>query len=137
MTTGLREAGVDADQIDMVIGFGCGVPSWDRAEANGLRSVFGDRLAGDSGAPGVPGVPVVSLRAMVGNCGAGGGGLDIAIAAKALREQKVPAVINRDTPIEGLSGSAASRDAELRHVLVFNMGFGGQHTAMVLRRLEA
>ncbi len=127
VSAALREAGIGADQVDLVVGFGCGVPSWDRAEANGLKAVFGDRLAD---------VPVVSLRAMVGNCGAGGGGLDIAVAAKALREQKVPAVVNRDAPIEGLAGSASSRDAELRHALVFNMGFGGQNTAMVLKRFE-
>lgn len=127
ITAALREAGIDTDQVDMIIGFGCGVPSWDRAEANGLRSVFGDRLTE---------VPLVSLRATVGNCGAGGGGIDVAIAAKALREQKVPAVVNRDTPIEGVSGSAPSKDAELRHVLIFNMGFGGQHTAMVLKAID-
>jgi len=116
----LREAGIGADEIDMVVGFGCGVVSWDQAETNGLKAVLGDRLKE---------VPVLSLRAMVGNCGAGGGGLDIAIAAKALREQKVPAVINRDTPIDGMSGSAASKDAELQYALVFNMGMGGQNTA--------
>ncbi len=127
VSAALREAGIQADQIDLVVGFGCGVASWDRAEVNGLKAVLGDRLKD---------VPVVSLRAMVGNCGAGGGGVDIAVAAKALREQKVPAVINRDTPMDGLGGSAASMDAALRHVLVFNMGFGGQNTAMVLKAID-
>jgi 3-oxoacyl-[acyl-carrier-protein] synthase II len=123
----LREAGIGADQIDLVVGFGCGVLSWDRAEVNGLKAVLGDRLKD---------VPVVSLRAMVGNCGAGGGGLDVSVAAKALREQRVPAVVNRDTPMEGLMGSAESGGAELGHALVFNMGFGGQHTAMVLKAMD-
>jgi 3-oxoacyl-[acyl-carrier-protein] synthase II len=123
----LKESGIEADQIDMVVGFGCGLASWDQAEANGLKTVLGERLKE---------VPVLALRAMVGNCGAGGGGLDIAIAAKALREQVVPAVMNRETPIDGLSGNAPSKDAELNHVLVFNMGFGGQHTAMILKAMD-
>ena len=127
VTAAMREAGIGADQIDLVVGFGCGVPGWDAAEVNGLKAVLGERLGG---------VPVVSLRAMVGNCGAGGGGVDVAVAAKALRERKVPAVINRDTPIEGLGGSDESKDAALRYALVFNMGSGGQHTAMVLKAME-
>ncbi len=127
VTAALREAGIGADQIDLVVGFGCGVPSWDRAEAAGYKVVFGDRLAE---------VPVVSLRSLVGNCGAGGGGLDVAVAAKALREQKVPAVANRDTPIDGLGPSAPAKDAELRYALVFNMGFGGQSTAMILKAMD-
>jgi 3-oxoacyl-[acyl-carrier-protein] synthase II len=127
VTAALKEAGIAADKIDLIVGFGCGVSGWDSAEVNGLKALFGERLED---------LPVVSLRSMVGNCGAGGGGLDVAVAAKALREQKVPAVVNRDTPIQGLAGSAPSKDAELQHVLVFNMGFGGQHTAMVLKAME-
>lgn len=122
----LREAGIDADAIDMIVGFGCGVASWDQAEANGLKSVFGDRI-GD--------LPVVSLRGQIGNCGAGGGGVDLAVAAKVLREQKVPAIVNRDNPIGGLGGNAPAKDTALNHVLVFNMGFGGQHTAMILQAM--
>lgn len=126
VSAALREAGLGPDDIDMVVGFGCGVPAWDNAEAAGYRQVFGDRLKD---------VPVVSLRTLVGNCGAGGGGIDVAIAAKAIKEQKVPAIVNRDTPIEGLGSSAPARDAELRHVLVFNMGLGGQNTALILKKV--
>ena len=123
----LREAGIDAGQIDMIVGFGCGVPGWDKAEAAGLISVFGDRLGE---------LPVVSLRSMIGNCGAGGGGVDIAIAAKAIKEQKVPAIVNRDTPLQGMGNSSSAKDATLKHVLVFNMGLGGQNTAIVLKKYE-
>jgi len=128
VNSALRDAGIGPDEIDLVIGFGCGVPVWDNAEAAGYRQVFGDRLKD---------VPVVALRALVGNCGAGGGGIDVAIAAKALKEQKVPAIVNRDKPIEGMSGNAPARDAELGHVLVFNMGLGGQNTALILKKMDS
>lgn len=126
VSAALREAGIGADGIDLVIGFGCGVPGWDKSEAAGLKAVLGGRLSD---------IPVVSLKPMVGNCGAGGGGLDVAVAAMALKSQKVPAIVNRDTPLDGLSGNAEARDAKLGHVLVFNMGLGGQNTAMVLKAL--
>jgi len=80
---------------------------------------------------------VVSLRALIGNCGAGGGGVDIAVAAKALKEQKAPAIVNRDTPLDGIGTNAPAKDTAMNHVLVFNMGLGGQNTAMVLKKLEA
>lgn len=127
VSAALREAGIGVDAIDMVVGFGSGVPAWDKSEAAGLKAVLGERLGN---------IPVVSLKPMVGNCGAGGGGLDVAVAAMALKSQKVPAIVNRDQPIDGLGGGATAYDAKLNYVLVFNMGLGGQHTAMVLKRLE-
>ncbi len=128
VSAALREAGIAPDDIDMVVGFGCGVPEWDQAEAAGYGKLFGERLKG---------IPVVSLRALVGNCGAGGGGLDVAVAAQALKAQKIPAIVNRDNPIDGLGSNAPAGDATLNHVLVFNMGLGGQNTALILRRFEA
>ena len=121
----LREAGIGADQIDMIVGFGLGVPEWDRAEAAGYTQVFSDRLKD---------VPLVSLRPFVGNCGAGGGGIDVAVAAQAIKDQKVPAIVNRDQPIDGLGSSSPAREAELNHVLVFNTGLGGQNTALILKK---
>lgn len=124
----LRESGVEPNQVDLVIPFGAGIPSYDRAEASALKRVFGDRLAD---------VPLASIKSMAGTCGAGAGGLDVCVAAKALREQKVPAVINCDTPLEGLNaGSAPSQDADLTYVLVYSTGMGGQNAALLLKRIE-
>lgn len=124
MRAALKEADVEPGMIDLVVPFGLGHPDWDAAEAAALRALFGDRLAT---------LPVLSIKALVGNCGAGAGGLEVAIAAKALHEQTIPAIINRDQPLEGLSGqSLESRQTTLRHALVFSTGLGGQNTALVL-----
>jgi 3-oxoacyl-[acyl-carrier-protein] synthase II len=122
----LREAGVGADEIDLVLPFGSGVPAWDEAEAAAMRTVFGDRLAS---------LPVISTKPLAGNTGAGAGSLDLAIASKALAEQTVPPVLNRDSPLDGLgTGPTEAQSAELTHALVFSAGFGGQNTALVLRK---
>jgi 3-oxoacyl-[acyl-carrier-protein] synthase II len=120
----LRDAGLEPDAIDAVIPFGCGHPEWDAAEAAALASVFGDRL--DC-------IPVFSTKAALGNCSAGAGGLDLALAAKMLREQKLPPPMNRDKPITGLS---ATEPAKLEKLLVFTTGFGGQNTAAVLEKVN-
>ena len=124
----LREGGIEAKQVDLVIPFGAGIPSYDRAEAAALNRVFGDSLSK---------VPIASIKSMAGTCGAGVGGVDVCVAAKALREQRVPAVINCDTPINGLNAaSAPSRDADLGYVLVYSTGMGGQNAALLLKRIE-
>src|SRR5690606_23779922 len=64
----LREAKLTAADIDMVIPFGLGLPESDRAEAEALRSVFGEALKQ---------IAIVSPKALVGNCGAGAGGIDV------------------------------------------------------------
>ncbi|MEM9413856.1 MAG: beta-ketoacyl-[acyl-carrier-protein] synthase family protein [Planctomycetota bacterium] len=116
----LREAGINADQIDVVFPFGCGHPRYDAAEAAALKTVLGDRLAD---------VPVYSAKSMIGNCGAGAGAIDLALAAQALKTQTLPPMVNRNAPLDGLSATQAK---QLDHALVVTTGFGGQNTAVVL-----
>ena len=123
----LRDAGIGAEQVDLIVPFGIGVPEYDQAEAAAIRSIFGDRA-------GI--VPIVSTKAYVGNLFAGAGGIDVCVAAKAVAEQVIPAAINCEDPIEGLAAKASpSRPATIRHALTYSAGFGGQNAAMVLRRL--
>jgi len=118
----LRDGGVEAEAIDVVYGFGVGVPSCDQAEASALRGVFGEAIP-----------PVLSTKPALGNCGAGSGGIDLAAAALALHQQKAMPVLNRDKPIDGLHAKPA--EGELTHALVYAVGYGGQNTALVLRRM--
>lgn len=123
----LREAGVEPDAIDLVVPYGSGEPIFDRAEAAALCEVFGERLSE---------VPVLNLKAQVGNCGAGAGAIDLIVAAKALYEQTIPAIPQRDQPLPGFApGHDQSQTTDLRHALVFSTGLGGQNCAMVLGKV--
>lgn len=125
----LREANIEPAEVDLVVPFGSGIAAWDRAELAALRQVFGDHLNRLHLAP---------LKPLGGNCGAGGGGLETAIAAKALAEQTVPPAINRDVPLDGVpAGASTAQSAELRHALVYSSGYAGQNTALVLRRVPS
>ena len=62
----------------------------DQAEAAALRTVFGSRL---------PKIPICSFKAFVGNTGAGSGGMDICLLAKAVSEQIIPPSVNRAEPL--------------------------------------
>jgi len=113
---------VEPDAIDVIYSFGLGVPDCDQAEASALRSIFGEAMPA-----------VLSTKPTLGNCGAGAGGLDIAAAALALQQQQAMPVLNREKPLDGIGQREA--DGELTHALVYAAGYGGQNTALVLRRV--
>ncbi len=122
----IADAKITCDDIDAIVAFGTAIPAYDRAESAAIGRVFGDRTKH---------LPIWSSKPYIGMCGAGAGGIDIAMAAKMLQEQKIPATINCDAPIDGLHcGSAPARDAELNHVLVYATSLGGQNVAQVLSR---
>lgn len=125
----LADASIGADEVDAVVGMGSGIPACDAAEAAAIATAFGDR-AGD--------LPLYSVRPVIGNCGAGGGGIDLAMAAMMLGEQAMPPRLNIGRPLDGIAGEPTTRrDAELGRVLVVSPGLGGQNVAVLLGKAEA
>lgn len=111
--------------MDVVFADASGVPAQDRAEAEALAAVFGER-----------GVPVTAPKAGTGRLFAGGGSLDTATALLALRDGVIPPTpyVEAPDPSYGLdlvTGSA--REARLRTALVVARGHGGFNSAVVLR----
>ena len=118
-----------ADEIDAVVPTGAGVVEADAAEAWALRAVFGDRLAG---------LALVTTRPNLGDCQAGNGALQVAVACRCLREQRLPARLHAGAPAPGLdAGACAARGATVRAVVVCSSSLGGQNAAVVLRAADA
>lgn len=125
----LEEASVEPGDLDLVVGFGAGLPLFDRAEANGLRSALGDHADR---------IPVFSNKGQIGCCGAGAGALDMITAVQIMDEAVVPAVVNCDTvgedcPICPVTGSAVASSPSTALVVGYALG-GGQVAAMVIRK---
>ncbi|MFN0132976.1 MAG: beta-ketoacyl-[acyl-carrier-protein] synthase family protein [Phycisphaerales bacterium] len=121
----LEDAGLTAADIDAIVPHALGVPSVDAGEAGALRAVFGARLSS---------IPLVTFSPNIGDALAGNGGLATAIAAKCLAEQRLPARVHAGAPAPGLlAGTAPSRPAILRHILVASGAIGGQNAALILR----
>jgi 3-oxoacyl-[acyl-carrier-protein] synthase II len=113
------------EEIDAIVPLGSSIPRADRAEAAAIRRVFGERASR---------IPIVTTVPNVGNCCAGAGGVAVSVAARALREQRLPARLNTAAS-DGLDAVACpSRPAALRRVLVCATSQGGQNVAMVLQR---
>ena len=121
----LADAGVAPTEIDAIIPYGSGVPDLDGLERNALARVFGDGLATK---------PIVTLAPSVGATIAGFGTIAVAVAARALAEQRLPARL-ATTAATGLLANAAPSEARaLRHILVSTPSLGGQNSAVVVSK---
>lgn len=116
----LEDAGVKPEQIDAVFPIGSAVRAADRAELGALRTTLGSR---------VETVPLVPLTSLVGNCMAGAAALQMAAAAKAVKEQMLPPAL-----VGGVRPQAPGK-SKLEYVLVCTGALGGQNAAAVLRRV--
>jgi len=69
---------------------------------------------------------------------AGAGGIQAAVAAMCLREQRLPARIYGDggPPAGMLIGAAPSTPAKLEHILVCTPALGGQNAAVILKSVH-
>lgn len=127
----LRDAGIDAGQIDMVGAFGPGTLEHDRSEAAAIRSLLGERVSQ---------VPVMAIKGGIGNNGAGSGAIDFIAAVLAMQNATIPPAINSaaadpDCGLKLVAGKPI--DARIDHALSIGYAMGGgQNAALVLRRFR-
>ncbi len=125
MEIAIDQANLKPDEIDAIVPFGSGIPGIDTAEACAIRRVFGDRACS---------IPLVTTVPFAGNCAAGNGAIGMAVAAKCLREQKLPARLNTKGA-ESLDANACpARDAKLSNILVSATSQGGQNAVVALKK---
>lgn len=129
ITVALADAGVLADEVDVVFADAFGVPDFDTIEVEAIKQALGTRATE---------VPVTAPKSMVGRLYAGGASLDVAAAVLAMRDAVIPPTVNLDDPAEGcdLSFVTSAREAELATALVIARGYGGFNAALVLRRVD-
>ena len=126
MKAALNDAQLSPEDIDLIIPYGSGIPAYDQAEAAALATIFGDNANN---------TPLWSSKPYIGTCGAGASAIDIAIAAKAIQEQTIPARINCDQPINGLNAAnAPTTKTELNNVMTVSTGMGGQTVSLILQK---
>lgn len=120
----LEQAGLQKQQIGMIVCHGNGTQSSDRSEGAALRSIFGSNCP-----------PITSFKWAFGHTIAASACIDIVLAVLALRNKTVPAVpsIKNDTYFEGLPITRVSTCPKSDYALILSRGFGSQNGALVLR----
>jgi minimal PKS chain-length factor (CLF/KS beta) len=131
MKVALDNAGVAADEVDVIFADAAGVPDDDAIEVKAIKDVFGKRASA---------IPVTAPKTTVGRLYAGGAPLDVAAAVFAMRDGVIPPTINLDDPAAGndldfVTGKA--RKADVRTALVAARGYGGFNSALVLRAVDS
>jgi 3-oxoacyl-[acyl-carrier-protein] synthase II len=127
MRRALEDARVAADDVQHVNAHGTATPHNDRAEARGIRLVFGDRTTR---------LPVTSVKSMIGHTLGASGGLEAAITALTIFHGVIPPTIHHtetdpDCEVDVVANEA--REAHVRCALSTSLAFGGNDAAVVLR----
>ncbi|WP_406330746.1 ketosynthase chain-length factor [Streptomyces sp. NBC_00203] len=123
----LADAGVAAEDVDVVFADGAGTPDLDRAEVDAITKVFG---------PG--GVPVTAPKTMIGRLYSGAAPVDVVSAVLSIREGIIPPTTNVECSpaydIDLVVGQP--RPASVRTALVLARGYGGFNSAVVVRETD-
>jgi 3-oxoacyl-[acyl-carrier-protein] synthase II len=129
MVNALRNAGVNADDVDYLNAHGTSTPLGDINESNAIKAALGHH-AGK--------VVVNSTKSMTGHLLGGAGGLESVFTVMALYEQKSPPTINifnqdPDCDLDYCANTA--RDMNIDVAVKNNFGFGGTNGTLVFKRL--
>jgi 3-oxoacyl-[acyl-carrier-protein] synthase II len=127
----LDKAGIAVEEIDHVNAHATSTPEGDKAELQSIRTIFGDR-AGK--------IPITANKSMLGHTLGAAGAIEAIVTIQSIRESCVPPTINLEDPddaAEGLNLTPNTAQAhDIRTAMSNSFGFGGQNTALILRRWE-
>ncbi len=125
----LVKAGIDASEIDFVSAHATSTPGGDMEELAAIRSLLGDRA---------PQVAVSATKSSIGHTLGAAGAIAAVATILAMRDGRIPPTLNLTHPDPGVGDMdltpLVARDRAVRVALVNAFGFGGQNSAIVLRR---
>ena len=129
MTRAMRDAGIDAAQMDYINAHGTSTPLNDRTETHAIKLALGNRDARR--------VKISSTKSMTGHLAAGAGGIEAVASVLALHHGVVPPTINYEFPDPECDLDITPNiavDAQIDVVMSNSFGLGGQNASAVFRR---
>ena len=129
MAMALKNAGVNADQVDYLNAHGTSTPLGDLNETNAVKAAFGahakDKLA------------VSSTKSMTGHLLGGAGGIESVFTVLAIHNQISPPtmnIFNQDPACDLDYCANTAREMKIDAALKNNFGFGGTNGSLVFKR---
>jgi len=129
MMNALRNAGVNADQVQYLNAHGTSTPLGDVNETNAIKQAFGDHAKK---------LVVNSTKSMTGHLLGGAGGIESVFTALAIHHQVSPPTINifdQDPECDLDYCANTARDMKIDVALKNNFGFGGTNGSLVFKRV--
>ena len=130
MQMALKNAGVNAEQVDYINAHGTSTPLGDANETNAIKLALGEAAARAT--------VVNSTKSMTGHLLGGAGGIESVFSVLAIHHQKSPPTINifnqdPDCDLDYCANTA--RDLKIDVAVKNNFGFGGTNGTLVFKRL--
>jgi len=129
MVTALKNAGLNADQVQYLNAHGTSTPLGDLNETNAIKAAFGSHARK---------MVVSSTKSMTGHLLGGAGGIESVFTVLALHHQKIPPTINifnQDPECDLDYCANTARDARIDVAVKNNFGFGGTNGTLVFKRV--
>lgn len=128
MQQALRQAGVDASQVQHLNAHATSTPVGDKGELAAIKALFGT----DSG------LAINSTKSATGHLLGAAGGIEAIFTVLALRDQVVPATLNLQTPDAAAEGlnliRGQAQHLPMEYALSNGFGFGGVNASVLFRR---
>ena len=129
MLSALRNAGVNADEVQYLNAHGTSTPLGDLNETNAIKAALGDHAKK---------IVVNSTKSMTGHLLGGAGGLESVFTVLALHHQKSPPtinILNQDPECDLDYCANTARDMPINVAVKNNFGFGGTNGTLVFKRI--
>ena len=135
MRLALRQAGIDATQVQHLNAHATSTPLGDASELAAIRSIF---AAADGR---IQGPAISATKSATGHLLGAAGAVEAIFTAMALREQVAPPTLNLHEPDAASMGldlvRLQARSMAMEYALSNGFGFGGVNASLVLRRWDS
>ena len=129
MKNAMRNAGVNADQVDYINAHGTSTPAGDQAETDAAKLALGDHAYN---------IVMSSTKSMTGHLLGAAGGIEAIFTALALRDQIAPPtinLINQDPDCDLDYCANAARKMKMDYAISNSFGFGGTNGTILLSKI--
>lgn len=131
MNEALRDAGMDASEVDYINVHGTSTPLGDIAESKAIESVFGAHAYA---------LNISSTKSMTGHLLGAAGVIEAIASIMAVREGIVPPTINHQTTDEAFNPKLnftfnKAEKREVRAALSNTFGFGGHNASVIFKKI--
>ena len=129
MKNALKDAGINAEDIDYINAHGTSTPAGDVAETMALKLAMGNHANN---------VAISSTKSMTGHLLGAAGGIEAVFSVLAIRDQILPPTINLDNPDPACDldyVANVARNAPVQYAMSNSFGFGGTNGTLIFKKI--
>ena len=130
ITNALKNASINADQVNYINAHGTSTPAGDIAETDATKLALGEHAYK---------IVMSSTKSMTGHLLGAAGGIEAVFTALAIKDQVAPPTINifnQDPECDLDYAANEAREMSINHAISNSFGFGGTNGSIVLSKID-